>query len=146
MENYRNTNTDDYAALSRRLVRQAQEEFDTGDRLQASEKAWGAAAHAVKAIAESRGWNHNSHRLLFDIIDQVSRDLESPSLRTLFQVANSLHQNFYENWQPDGLVQDGIHKVKQLVDLLDEIRARPAHPSAVIDPRQWERLTKQTAE
>ena len=60
MENYRNTNTDDYAALSRRLVRQAQEEFDTGDRLQASEKAWGAAAHAVKAIAESRGWNHNS--------------------------------------------------------------------------------------
>ena len=67
MENYRHSNTDDYAALSRRLVRQAQEEFDTGDRLQASEKAWDAAAHAVKAIAESRGWNHNSHRLLFDV-------------------------------------------------------------------------------
>ena len=77
MENYMQTNADDCAALSRRFVRQAQEEFDKGDRLQASEKAWGAAAHAVKAVAASRGWNHNSHRLLFDIVDQVSRDSEA---------------------------------------------------------------------
>ncbi len=68
MENYKQTNADDCAALSRRFVRQAQEEFDKGDRLQASEKAWGAAAHAVKAVAASRGWNHNSHRLLFDVV------------------------------------------------------------------------------
>ena len=146
MENYGDTNSDDYAAFSRRFVRQAQEEFDKGDRLQASEKAWGAAAHAVKAVAASRGWNHNSHRLLFDIVDQVSRDSEVPALRTLFQVANSLHQNFYENWQPDGLVQDGIEKVKQFVDLLDEIRAQPKQPSTRIDQRQWARLTRSPAE
>ena len=77
MENYMQTNADDYAAFSRRFVRQAQEEFDKGDQLQASEKAWGAAAHAVKAVAASRGWNHNSHRLLFDIVDQMARDLGS---------------------------------------------------------------------
>lgn len=146
MESYRRTNADEYAALSRRFVRQAQEEFDKGDRLQASEKAWGAAAHAVKAVAASRGWNHNSHRLLFDIIDQISRDLESPALRSLFQTANSLHQNFYENWQPDGLVRDGIKEVSQLVDLLGEIRGQAAVPSVVIDPRQWERLTRSPAE
>ena len=146
MKNYKHTSADEYAALSRRFVRQAQQEFDSGDRLQASEKAWGAAAHAVKAVAASRGWNHNSHRLLFDIVDQISRDMETPALRSLFQTANSLHQNFYENWQPDGLVQDGIYEVRQLVDLLDEIRARPPMPSAVIDPRQWERLTQSAGE
>ena len=146
MENYGDTNADDYAAFSRRFVRQAQEEFDKGDRLQASEKAWGAAAHAVKAVATSRGWNHNSHRLLFDVVDQMARDLEAPALRSLFQVANSLHQNFYENWQPDGSVQDGINQVKQFVDMLEEIRVQPVQPSVVIDPKQWERLTRSPAE
>ncbi len=146
MENYRNTNTDDYAALSCRLVRQAQEEFDRGDRLQASEKAWGAAAHAVKAVAASRGWNHNSHRLLFDVVDQTASDMGTPELRELFLVANALHQNFYENWQSANFVQSGIYQVNRLVDLLDDIRARPPMPSTVIDPKQWERLTKSAAE
>ena len=146
MKNYKHSSAEEYAALSRRLARQAQLEFDRGDRLQASKKAWGAAAHAVEAVAASRGWNHNSHRLLFDIVDQVSRDVENPRLRSLFQTANSLHQNFYENWQPDGSVQAGINEVKQLVGLLDEIRRRPPVPSAVIDPRQWERLTQAARE
>ena len=146
MENYKHTNADEYAAFSRRFVRQAQEEFDKGDRLQASEKAWGAAAHAVKAVAASRSWNHNSHRLLFDVVDQISQDVETPALRSLFHAANSLHQNFYENWQPDGSVQDGINQVKQFVDLLEEARVQPAPSSIVIDPKQWERLTRLLAE
>ena len=140
------TDADEYAALSRHFVLQAQEELDKCDRLQAWEKAWGAAAHAVKAVAADRGWNHNSHRLLFDAIDQIARDNEAHALRSLFQIANSLHQNFYENWQPDGVVQDGINEVKQLVELLDEIRTQPTRPSVVVDPRQWERLTNRPAE
>ena len=146
MKSYRQTSPDSYAVQSRDFVRQAQAELDAGDRLQASEKAWGAAAHAVKAIAADRGWNHDSHRLLFDVIDQIARDNEVPALRSLFQIANSLHQNFYENWQPDGVVQDGISEIKQLVDLLDEIRSQPVKPSVVVDPRQWERLTRRPAE
>ena len=146
MKNYRPKSADDYAAQSQHFVQQAQEEVDRGDRLQASEKAWGAAAHAVKAVAADRGWNHNSHRLLFDAIDQIARDIEAPTLRSLFQTANSLHQNFYEDWQPDGLVQHGIIEIRQLVGLLDEIRSQPVKPSVVVDPRQWERLTRRPAE
>ena len=44
----------EYAEVSRRLIRQAAEELERGDLIQASEKAWGAAAQAVKAIAEQR--------------------------------------------------------------------------------------------
>ena len=146
MKSYRQTSPDGYAAQSRHFVKQAQVELDMGDRLQASEKAWGAAAHAVKAVAADRGWNHDSHRLLFDAIDQIARDNEVPALRALFQIANSLHQNFYENWQPHGVVQDGIDEIKQLVDMLEEIRSQPIKPSVVVDPRQWERLTRRTAE
>ena len=146
MENLRRTTADEHAALSRRFVRQAQEEFDKGDRLQASEKAWGAAAHAVKAVASERGWNHDSHRLLFDVVTQLSRDTANAALSALFREASSLHQNFYENWQSDGSVQDGINQVKRLVELLEEIRAQPMQPSVVLDPKQWERLTRARAE
>ena len=38
-----------------------------GNNIQASEKGWGAAAQGLKAIAEERGWNHNSHTLIVDI-------------------------------------------------------------------------------
>ncbi len=115
----RNGNAAKYTALSRRLIRQAQEEFDNGDRLQASEKAWGAAAHAVKAAAEQRGWRHNSHARLFHVVGRISREAADPEFLTLFKDASSLHQNFYEDWQPDEFVQDGIQRVQALVEKLD---------------------------
>ena len=146
MENYRRSRVNEHAALSLHLIRQAQDELASGDRLQASEKAWGAAAHAVKAVAASRGWNHNTHRLLFDVVDQTASDAEAPELRELFLAANALHQNFYENVHPANFVRSGIRQVQRLVELLEEIRGQPAPSSVVIDPRQWERLTRARAE
>lgn len=99
-------------------MRQADEEFAKGDRLQASEKAWGAAAHAVKAVAQQRGWRHDGHRYLFDTIDGIYRETGDPELRDLFGRANSLHMNFYEDWQSNEHVQDGIERVKVLLEKL----------------------------
>ena len=45
-----------YEEISRHLLRQAQEEFDRGDILQASDKVWGATAHAIKAVCQRVGW------------------------------------------------------------------------------------------
>ena len=115
----RNGNAAKYTALSRRLIRQAQEEFEKGDRLQASEKAWGAAAHAVKAAAEQRGWRHDSHARLFHVVGRISREAADAEFLALFQVANSMHQNFYEDWQTDEFVEDGIQRIQLLVDKLD---------------------------
>lgn len=135
-------NEEKYAELSLRLLGQAQEEFDKGDRLQASEKAWGAAAHAMKAAAERRGWNHHNHGLLFAVAGQLSDDVGDPELRTLFHVASSMHQNFYEDWQPEGSVREGINQVRRLVELMEALRAEPARPSVVTDEQQWGRLTR----
>ncbi|MDE2932303.1 MAG: hypothetical protein OXS47_00365 [Chloroflexota bacterium] len=131
-----------YAELSLRLLQQAQEEFDKGDRLQASEKAWGAAAHAMKAAADRRGWNHGKHRHLFAVAGQVADDAENPEIRRLFSMASSLHQNFYEDWQTDTSVQEGIEEVKRLVELMEELRAQPVRPSVVTDEQQWRTLTE----
>ena len=107
-----------YIRASRRFIEQAQEEFDRGDLRQASEKAWGAAAQAVKATAEHRGWEHGTHARLFEGIKRVSRETGDTELHDLFHVANSLRQNFYEGWQTDTFVQTGILRVKKLVDKL----------------------------
>ncbi|MCY3603464.1 MAG: hypothetical protein OXH12_10340 [Chloroflexi bacterium] len=135
-------NEEKYAGLSLRLLGQAQEEFDKGDRLQASEKAWGAAAHAMKAAAERRGWNHHNHGLLFLVAAQLADDAGNPELRRLFSIASSLHQNYYEDWQPEVSVQDGIGDVGRLVGLMEHLRAQPVSPSVVTDEQQWDRLTR----
>ncbi len=119
--NGRNRKVEAHVRISRQFMRQADEEFAKGDRLQASEKAWGAAAHAVKAVAQQRGWRHDGHRYLFEAIDSIYRETGDPELRDLFGRANSLHMNFYEDWQSDEFVQDGIARVKILLEKLEPL-------------------------
>ena len=119
--NGRDRKVEEHLRISRQFVRQAQAEFDRGDRLQASEKAWGAAANAVKAVAQQRGWRHNGHRFLFEAIDAIYRETGDPQYLDLFGRANSLHMNFYENWQTDNFVQNGIERVEVLVGKLERL-------------------------
>ena len=116
--NGRSKSAERYIRTSRQFIVQAQEEFDRGDMLQASEKAWGAAAQAVKATAEQRGWEHNTHARLFESVKKVSQETGDAELHDLFHVANSLHQNFHEGWQTEDFVQRGILRVKILVERL----------------------------
>ena len=44
-----------YAAMSQRYIEQADEEFEKGDLGQASNKAWGAAALALKSMPSGGG-------------------------------------------------------------------------------------------
>ena len=121
--NGRDPKVEEHLRISRQFLRQAQQEFAQGDRLQASEKAWGAAAHAVKAVAQQRGWQHDGHRYLFEAIDKVYRETGDPEFLALFGIANSLHTNFYENWQTDSLVQNGIERVEVLLGKLEPLVA-----------------------
>ena len=101
-----------YAAMSQRYMEQADEEFEKGDLGQASNKAWGATALALKSIAERRGWNHNKHGLLYDISGQMADELGQPELRIMFRSANAMHQNYYEDWMAVDEVRDGIETAK----------------------------------
>ena len=117
----RDPKVEDHLRICRQFLRQAQAEFARGDRLQASEKGWGATAHAVKAVAQHRGWQHDGHRYLFEAIDKIYDETGDPEFLVLFRIANSLHTNFYENWQTDNQVQDGIERVEVLVGMLEPL-------------------------
>lgn len=45
----------DHRKISEEFMRRSKEYLSKGELLQASEKGWGAAAHAIKAYAASRG-------------------------------------------------------------------------------------------
>ena len=111
--------TSKYREASRRLLSQGMQEFSVGDLQQASEKGWGAVAEMIKAVAESRGWQHNSHERLRRIASALAEETGDREMSTLFRVASDLHTNYYENWSPWPEVRDGLEDVGRFIDKLE---------------------------
>ena len=110
-----------HADTSRMMVGQAAVELADGNSLQASEKGWGAAAHAVKAIAEGRGWRHKEMADLFRVAHKLADEMERPEIRTLFMAISILHTNIYEEWLEDEGIADSLADVGLLLDMLGEV-------------------------
>ena len=73
---------------SRRLFRHAQEQLEKGDRLQASEKAWGAVAHRVKLIADRMGWTYDTHTDFHSLKNRIAKLRDDPVVtRRLLSIA-----------------------------------------------------------
>ena len=53
--------TQEHTQTAQEFLAAADHEFMAGDNLQASEKMWGAASHAVMAVAQQRGWRYTKH-------------------------------------------------------------------------------------
>ncbi len=136
---------DKYTELSQRYIRQAEEEFQKGDFTQASEKAWGAAALAVKSIAAQRGWLHHRHDLLYAVSAQIADEMGRADLDRLFRSASSLHTNFYEDWMVDYNVRGGIDDAKAYLQEMDAVRAAPPPIFVPETPEQAARLHRLTA-
>ena len=104
---------------SRRFIIQAEAELRAGDEMQASEKAWGAAAHAIKAVAELYQLPHDTHADLFRVVDNIVRLTGDSEIRLFFNSTNALHKNFYEGWLGYEHIARGIERVKRLLTKLD---------------------------
>ena len=123
--------------LSHRLMEQANYESHTmGDRVQASDKASGAVAQAVKAIAEDRNWRHRSHNLRRDIVGLLAEEFQQPQMLYLQAIADQLHDNYYEDWLGDALVSSLLTQVNSLIPLLWEARERGANRDFTPTPSQ----------
>lgn len=123
---------DRHAAYAERLIQQAIYELEKkGDRLQATEKASGAAAHAVKAIAEDRLWRHGSHNLRRTIVDLLAVEFHRPDLAEVQYMADRLHDNYYEDRLHDWQIQERLARVTDLVQFLVEARQQGPNPDFV---------------
>ena len=117
--------SDRYAVISQRLLRQAQEELDADDLIQASEKAWGAAAHAIKSVAEKWGWYHQGHYRLNAVVDFIAFEHGRQDLVNLYLSPTLTHVNYYEHRLEADKVQVAIDDTRAFVEEMDKIRAEP---------------------
>lgn len=132
-----------HTGLSRRLLEQANYELHTmGDRVQASNKASGAVAQAVKAIAEDRNWRHRSHNLRRDIINLLADEFQQPQMRYLQAIADQLHDNYYEDWLGEALVTNLVADVNSLIPLLWEAREQGANQDFIPSPLQQRTINR----
>ena len=127
------TDSPDHTEISRMFLRQAEEELGKGDRLQASEKAWGALAHSLKAIAQSRGWRHRGHNHVLAIGYQIARERGLSDLQLATTYANTLHENFYEHYVGRRVIQNGIGLIEPLLPELEAIRLDNPRPFTIED-------------
>ena len=133
-----------YAEMSRWCIGEAENYLRLRNNIQASEKGWGAAAQALKAIAEERGWNHGGRRRIVDVAQQVADEQNRQDLITLFGVAQALHINFYEDWLDSDTVSIYLHDVKKLLPELVQIRSAPASGFTPETREQRNRLLRLT--
>ena len=113
--------TQKYQRDSRHLLTQAWSELALADVRQASEKGWGAAAQIVKAVAEGRGWDHGGHRQLHTAVQRLQQETGDPEMTRLFQIANSLHYNFYEDVQGASAVAQALNDVDRFLTKLEPL-------------------------
>ena len=110
-----------YRTTAARYLAQAFEELEKGDDLQASEKGWGAAAQAVKAVAEQRGWEHKSHADLFVVVRRLVEESEDENLHSDFHAARALHINFYEGDETVEGIRHGLGQIQRFVAALYQL-------------------------
>lgn len=129
-----------HADLSRRLMAQANYELHTlRDRVQASDKASGAVAHAVKAIGEDRNWRNGSHNLRRDIAGLLADEYRQPEVLHLQAIAGQLHENYFEDRLSDSLVKQLLSEVTRLIVVIWNMREDGPNSNYVPSP-SWQRV------
>lgn len=89
---------------------------------EASNKVWGAAAHAIKAVAERRGWQHNAHALLEEAVDRlVDEEGAPPHLRGQYYIASYFHQRFCGGVPGVNGIRHGRDTIAEFVRTLENL-------------------------
>ena len=106
------------AGISREFLTAARQELDEGDLLQASEKAWGAAAFALKAVAEKRRWFNDADWKLGRIAEILATEQDDDDIVAYYLAARDAHYNFYQHEYNAPAVRRAINLAARLVDKL----------------------------
>ena len=108
----------DHALTAQDFLEASNREFDAGDVLQASEKLWGAAAHAIMAVAQQRGLDHGTHRAMINSAWQIADAVGDERLRSGILAAQHFHSNFYNGTMEDEDITRGRPLVHRFVALM----------------------------
>lgn len=128
---------EDRVQISRRLIQQARCELDRGDRLQATEKVWGALAQMLKAHGQRRGWlNLGVHRTVGHIARQLHVEYDKIDVASAYIAADNGHRNFYDNEMSPPEIEGIIAVVAKALPELERALGEPPLPFTIRDVDQ----------
>lgn len=129
---------EDRVRISRRLIQQAREELAAGDRLQATEKVWGAFAQMMKAHGQQRGWmNLGSHRTVGHIASQLDAEYSEIPVASAYMAADNGHRNFYDNEMSPPEIEGIIAIVAHVLPALENALAVKPRPFVIRETDVW---------
>jgi hypothetical protein len=109
---------EEHVEIARIFLDESDTLFGEGDVLQGSEKVWGAAAHAMMAVAQQRGWPYDSHGSLKHAARRLSEEFADPSIGDRFAVAEKFGINSYYHDMEDFQIEGDQPRVRALVERL----------------------------
>lgn len=128
---------EDRVHISHRFIRQAGEELERGDRLQATEKIWGALAQMLKAHGQLRGWmNLGSHRTVGHIAQHMDIEYDGIPVLRAYVAADNGHRNFYDNELSPPEIEGIITIVSSVLSDLEIALREPPRPFVISDVDQ----------
>ena len=102
------------------------DELARGELEEASNKLWGAAAHAIKAVAESHGWEHHAHALLETAVLRLVREEGAPPhIEGQYYIASYYHQRFYGGPPDARSIRYGKTVIAEFVQTLETLQPPP---------------------
>ena len=102
-----------------RLLSHAAQMIAQDDRIQASEKIWGAAVHGLKAIAAERGWPYDYHPDGRVIARYLARQSGNRRIAHLFDIAEAAHRNFYKDQLTVQDLGEYLAEIREALELLE---------------------------
>lgn len=128
-----------------RMLEHAEAMCNAGDRLQASEKIWGAVAHGLKAVADEREWPYRRHQDGVVIARYVGALAGDAEIATLFRAVESFHRNFYADAYSIEDIRQGVDEAKRFLSRLDAARERIPADAPMPDDREYRRRLENDA-
>ena len=93
------------------------------DHLKACQKLWQAAAHAITAVAQQRGWAHAGPDDLNRAVKRLTEDLDEPLLSSCFASVKMFRDNvefdFMEEFQLKSARPRAGHFIDRMLSLLE---------------------------
>ena len=107
---------------SRHFLSLVDDELARGELEEASNKVWGAAAHAIKAVAERRGWEHYAHTLLEEAVHRLVHEENAPrDLLIQYMTASAYHQRFYGSPPEAAYILAGKDLIAEFIATLESL-------------------------
>ena len=108
--------TKEHEQTAREFLHAGARELASGDELQGSEKMWGAASHAIMAVAQQRSWPYGNHSAMVIAARRIADELNDGDLRAGLLAAQHFHANFYHGFMENEDVEPNAELVRRFVD------------------------------